>query len=184
MRYEYLHCSNKGLLKELERKENLYMKVCERILRCPHCKGGKGHFFYERDDREYCSDGWWLCDGSFDGHTPSKARLALIDEVVVGGYDDYWDYEIYDFVEHFEYHYPRTYDKNENKYREFDPEVFNQERHFRTIHKDGICNTVEVLVVWEEFVEELIKEHIAFITKILERAKKSRLLKTIFKEDV
>lgn len=182
--YKNLHCSNEVLIKELQDKEDLFSKISERVMRCPHCK--KGHFMLEHSDLEYSNESWWMCDNCLecDG-TPSKLREKMIEDIVVMGYDDYWDYEIWDFVQQFEYEYPRTYKENEQKTREFDPVEWNKEKHRGYNHYDPSefhFDDGEILV-WEDFVGDRIKTHIKCIDKAIEEAKKYKMLKQFFKEN-
>lgn len=175
--YDWLHCSNKELVRELEEKENFFAQIAERIMRCPHCK--KGHFFLEHDDREYSSDAWWMCDNCLecDG-TPSKLREKMIEEIAQYGIDEYWDYSIYYYIQEFEYQEPRTYREDEQKTREFNAEEWDKEEH----HPPYDCEQAETLT-WEEFVEREIRGHIDCLDKAIERAKKYKMLKHFFKEN-
>ena len=107
----------------------------------------------------------------------------MIWDIVEYGYDEYWDYEIFDFIQTFEYTGTRTYSLDEPKTREFDVEIFNREKHFRTVRYDDKWQPVNKLVVWEEFVEEEIRKHIKVLDKALQRAKNYKMLQQFFDKE-
>lgn len=170
--YNNLHCDNKELIEELKQKEELFSRISERILRCPHC--GKGHFIRDNDGSEY-SDDFWVCD-KCDNY-PSATREQHIENIVFCGEDFYWDYEIYEYVSNFEYAYPRTYTDDEQKVRQFSAEEWDKEEKHYLFGCEQNKNRK-----WKDIVESTINDHIKALDTAIERAKKVKMLKSIFKE--
>lgn len=173
--FSWMHCSNKELLKELKEKEELFENIALKILKCPHCK--KGYFFIETDDREYCTDSWWMCDNLNCDSNPSKQRETMLEEIVKVGEDEYWDFELYTLKSGFEHNYKSWDQEGYENIREFDPELYNKEKEERKAYvfvfeKDD----------WEVLVEKTIKSHIKALDKAINKAKQYKSLKNIFKE--
>lgn len=173
--YDWLHCSNKELLKELEEKENLFEKIACKILKCPHCK--EGTFFLETSDEEYSNESWWMCNNLNCDAYPSKQREKMLWEILVTGKDQYWDYGLYVLQEQFTHNYKTWTDEGYEDIREFDPIIFNQEKEMRKSIFDISKN-----LDWEDLVEETIKNHIKTIDVALNNAKKYKRLKKILEE--
>lgn len=173
-------CKNEELLKEMEEKEDLYRRIAERVMRCPHCK--TGHFFLETSDEEYSSESWWMCDNCWDSY-PSKLREKMINEIVRCGDDEYWDAELWHYVYSFKIGLTSDEDILEQfeKVRDFDPDEWNREKHYGRIDWENPSKERELLV-WENLVEDTIREHIKALDKAIERAKKYKMLKKFFKE--
>ena len=153
----------KDLLKKVILVDEIYSKISERILRCPHCRNGLGHFFLERDDREYSSDSWWLCSQCWEEHTPSEARLKMIEDIVKRE-DVYWDYEAYNEIEIFEGRYSNIEFKSTRK---FSVDEYNKEHPERT---------------WEQLTTKLAQEHIKYVLGLIKDGFKYNLLKPLYKK--
>lgn len=99
---DHLKIKNKKLLKALVEKEELYLKICDRVLRCPYC-GGK--YVYEGGCYEEGYEGFWCCFSSPKGneHYPTKGRLKLIEKFI--NVDEYWDYDLWETFTYYDYEF-------------------------------------------------------------------------------
>lgn len=169
-----LYCDNKALMQELNDKEELFSKITERIMRCPCCY--TGHFIFTDDGSDYPTF-FWECEDC--GYNPNQNRLSLIEDIVIAGTDEYWDYEVFMFVQNFEYGEYSENNHQEQKKRNFNVAEWNKENNVKPkydiVHGKPITS-------WEDYVEDTIREHIKTLDTAISRAKNVLMLKKIFKE--
>lgn len=142
--------------------EEIYYQIGYKVSKCAHCEG---HYFVERDDREYSSNYWWLCDNEFDNHLPTEYRKHLLEEFCTDE-EDYWLYRVFYNIEQFE----NIYDDSQGKFihqRDFDVELFNEE-------------LPPNVPTWQEMVKEDVRNHIKYLTEKIAKAYNVRLLKPLF----
>ncbi len=170
-----LYCDNKALMQELNNKEELFSKITERIMRCSCCH--TGHFIFTDDGSDYPTF-FWECEEC--GYNPNQNRLSLIEDIVIAGTDEYWDYEVFMFVQNFEYGEYSENNHQEQKKRDFNVAEWNKENNvkpkYNIVHSKPITS-------WEDYVEDTIREHIKALDTAISRAKNVPMLKKIFKEE-
>lgn len=147
-------CRNKELEKEYLAKEGLLSKVSEKVTKCPKCK--EGHFVYENDN-------WYQCDSC--GFSASLNRTNLLDYFC---FDDWWDYPIFEV--------------QDIAHKEINDEHWGEELTTEQVEEAYLeykKTRSDTYNTYQEFVENLIKEHTKSLDKMLDHAKTVKMLRRI-----
>ena len=177
--FQGIYYSNPKLYKKMKDKEELIKNLMDKAYKCPYCKDG--HFLWEDNGGDYYGYQSWLeCNKCGECGTPY--RQSMIEDV--NWYPD-WDFRINNWICDFEA--PLEYQKfgedmvgfPYEKMREFDPKIFDEEKHTVNHWNDKTNKWETKVLVWKELVEEEVSDYIKTLNKIIEKAKKYKLLKRI-----